>query len=123
MPNQMKRNDMRQVSPTGPRAFGAPLGAPPILSDSTGRPKPGAAPPDVQRRAIAAHQAEAARQARAGLYQRQQQAVAPTTSSPPLSTSGTNPDNPTRDLAVGTAAQRITQHPGQVNQTIDELSR
>jgi hypothetical protein len=32
-------------------------------------------------------------------------------------------DNPTRDLTVGTAANRIASYPGQVNQAIEDQSR
>jgi hypothetical protein len=36
---------------------------------------------------------------------------------------GDSADNPTRDLAVGTAAQRVQQYTGKINAAVDDASK
>ena len=109
------RDEMQKVSQPQPRAYGAPLGAP-DPSSAANRPVPGAAPPDVQRRALAAHEAQSAREARAGLYQK------PVGSQAAPSSAAVNPNTataPSRDLSVLGAAQQIQERPAQINQAVE----
>lgn len=116
MPGRSGRDEKQSVAPV--RSFGAPLGAP-TPSNATDRNVAGPAPVDVQRQAIQKQDADAARQSRAGLYQKPLGANA---SSPPGATPAAA-SNPTRDLSVGTAANRVIQRPGLLNQAVDDASK
>lgn len=114
MPGRSLRDEMQGVAPT--RSFGAPLGAqaPAAAPD---RPKVGPASPDTQHSALE----------RAGLYRKPVGSTAspaqPVRRPQPTAPAATPADSPTKDLTVGTAAQRVANYPGQVNQAIEEQSK
>lgn len=116
MPGRSGRDEMQGVAPT--RSYGAPLG-PAAAINAPDRARVGAATATSQHAALE----------QAGLYRKPvgSQASAPTPvrapPKPPVTAPPTGVDNPTRDLTVGTAAQRIAQYPARVNQIVDEASK
>lgn len=108
MPGRSGRDEMQAVAPA--RSFGAPLGAQAPVN-ATDRPKVGPAPIDVQRAQIAKQQADSAKQARAGLYQK------------PVGSPATAAPNPTQDLSAATAVNRIAARPGQIDAAVDDAQK
>lgn len=115
MPGRSGRDEMQAVAPA--RSFGAPLGAQAPVN-ATDRPKVGPAPIDVQRAQIAKQQADSAKQARAGLYQKP---VGSQASSPPAASVPSS--NPTQDLSAATAVNRIAARPGQIDNAVDDAQK
>lgn len=114
MPGRSLRDEMQGVAPV--RSYGAPLGAQ-SPSNASDRPKPGPASQATQHAALEG----------AGLYRKPVGATAAPAA--PVRRPAPNPpaarpaDSPTKDLTVGTAAQRIASYPGQVNQAIEDQSK
>lgn len=88
------------------KQFGAPLGVQTPVN-ATDRPKVGPADPDIQRKAIAKQDADAAKEAHAGLYQPK-----PTPATP----------SPSRDLSVLGAAEKIAGRGQQIDQAVDDAT-
>jgi hypothetical protein len=107
------RDEMQKVSQ--PKSYGAPLG-PAAPATGVNRPQVGAAPADVQRRAIAAHEAESARQARAGLYQKP-------LGSPAAPSQTLAPPNAQPAPSVFGAAQNIQARPAMIDQAVDATQK
>lgn len=99
MPGRSGR-DEKQTS------FGAPMGVQAPVN-ATDRPKVGPAAPDTVHRALAAQEADASRQARAGLYQ--PKPAAPT-------------ENPTRDLSAANAANTVASGPARIENAINQAT-
>lgn len=115
MPGRSLRDQMQGVAPV--RSYGAPLGAQAPVN-APDRPKVGAAPPATQHNALE----------QAGLYRKpvgSSATPAAPVRRPPAAAPVSPPpgNNPTRDLSIGTAAQRVASYPGQVNQAIEDQSR
>jgi hypothetical protein len=114
MPGRSLRDEMQGVAPV--RSYGAPLGAQ-TPAAAPARPKVGPASPATQHGALE----------QAGLYRKPVGAsaspAAPVRRPPPPAATAAPVGNPTRDLSIGTAAQRVAQYPGQVNQAIEEQSK
>lgn len=117
------RDQMQGVAPSGSKVYGSPMG-PAQAAPGAQRPSVGQAPIDVQRRAIAQHDAEASRQARAGLYQKpvgSQASAAPVPRPQPgaqnLGVQGAQPAP-----SVMGAAQQIQGRPAMVDQAVKDAS-
>ncbi|HSV90889.1 MAG TPA: hypothetical protein VLH80_07300 [Nitrospiraceae bacterium] len=106
MPGRSGRDEMQGA----PRSYGAPLGAQEPVN-ATDRPKVGPAPENVQRAALAQQ----------GLYRKPVGSAA--TPAPPKSAAPPPNDSPTRDLSIGTAAQRIQANPSNIERAINEQSQ
>jgi hypothetical protein len=115
MPGRSGRDEMQGLAPSKPRVYGAPMGAP-TPSNAVGRPQVGAAPPQVQRQAIQAHEAAAARESRAGLYQKPLGATA--RPSPTLAV----PNAQSAPAVLG-AAQQIQGRPAMIDQAVDAANK
>lgn len=98
------------------KQFGAPVGYEPP-SSATDRPKVGPADPDTQRRAMAKQDADAKRENAAGLYQTKPSTTPSATPSKPHSAS--DPENPTRDLSVLGAVDKIQGRKAQIDQAVE----
>lgn len=115
MPGRSLRDEMQGVAPT--RSYGAPIGTP-APSNASDRPKVGPASQATQHAALE----------QAGLYRKPvgstASPAAPVRRPQPTAPASPAPaDTPTRDLTVGTAAQRLASYPGQVNQAIEDQSK
>lgn len=115
MPGRSIRDEMQAVAPT--RSYGAPLGPAVPATDAAARPKVGPAADATRHAALEG----------AGLYRKPVGSpatpAAPVRRPPTPPAASASPSSPTRDLSVGTAAQRVQQYPGMVNQAIDEQSK
>ena len=114
MPGRSLRDEMQGVAPV--RSFGAPLGAQ-APANAPDRPKVGPASQASQHSALE----------QAGLYRKPvgSTATPPVRRTPaPAPAASPNPaSNPTRDLTVGTAVQRIQSYPSQVDKAIEEQGK
>ena len=111
MPGRSIRDEMQQ--PAQPRAFGAPLG-PAAHVGGVQRNVAGPAAPDAQRKAIAAHEAQAAQEAKARLYQKPVGAQAQPAAPKPAA-SATGPG-----VSVFQAAHDIQSRPAAIDQAVTD---
>lgn len=114
------RDEMQGIAPK-PKVYGAPMG-PAQAATGAQRPTVGQAPIDVQRRAIAAHEAESARQARAGLYQKPVGSQASQPVARPQPNQGLGVPGAQPAPAVLGAAQQIQGRKAMVDQAVDDAS-
>lgn len=113
------RDEMQGIAPKSPKVYGAPMG-PAQPAPSAQRPTVGQAPIDVQRRAIAANQAQSARESRAGLYQKPVGSQASPVPRPQPAGLGV-PGAQSAPAVMG-AAQQIQGRPAMIDQAVKDAS-
>lgn len=115
------RDEMQGLAPKT-KVYGSPMG-PAQPATGAQRPSAGQAPINIQRQAIAAHEAESARQARSGLYQKPVGSQATPVPRPqPGGQQGLGvPGAQAAPAAMG-AAQQIQGRPAMIDQAVKDAS-